>query len=188
MDRSTARRLSAALAAVLLAGCGADPPAQMLSTGDAVPEAWLVAPGIDLRQGTNVLWVFRSEDCLGCPDVDYPLRRVQARFGEEVPFVAVHVGGRHRDTLAASFFRQRRVAVRRALTIDPRDFRREFGDPPLPALYVIRGGKVRWTSGGQGTESYRTVQLDTLVMGVLIADPDGGDGAPRAAGATIPAS
>lgn len=186
MDRSPAARLIAALATALLgAGCASDPPARVLAPGDPLPEAWLVAPGADLREGTAVVWVFRSEDCLSCPDVDYPLRRLQARHGTEIPFVAVHVGGRHRESLAASFFRERRVAVRRAVTLDPRDFRREFGDPPLPALYVVEGGKVRWTSAGQGTGSYRTMQLDTLVQSLLADDArragvDGG-----AVGATI---
>jgi hypothetical protein len=186
MDRSATAWLSAALAAVLLAACAPDAPTRTLGPDDALPEPWLVGPGTDLREGTAVVWVFRPEDCLSCPDVDYPLRRLQARHGAAVPFVAVHVGGRHRDTLAASFFRQRRVAVRRALTVDPRDFRREFGEPPLPALYVVRDGKVRWASAGQGTGSYRTVRLDTLIHGLLAGD-GGGDGTEKAAvGAIIP--
>lgn len=157
----------------------------MLGTGDAVPEGWLAGPGADLRAGTTVMWVFRSEDCLSCPDVDYPLRRLQARFGAEVPFVAVHVGGRHRDTLAASFFRQRRVAVRRAVTVDPRDFRRAFGDAPLPALYVVHAGEVRWTSAAQGTGPYRTIQLDTLVRDLVATQGGGRQATKHAAGATI---
>lgn len=136
--------------------------ASQLSRGSMVPAQWM-APGADTAGNASILWVFRTEDCLTCQNMDYPVRKVQSSFGPSVPLFAVHVGSEEQAAIPQSFFRTRRLRVEQSVNVPLRDFRNEFGDVALPALYVVKGRRILWSSVSDSAGPSGAVQLDTLV-------------------------
>jgi hypothetical protein len=163
VDRGPFARLAAAAALLGAAGActGGAPAAPALVPGDSVPALWI--GGVGAGAGTPLVWVFRTEDCLTCQGLDYPLRRVQAAYGARVPLVAVHVGATADSTVARSYFARKRLNVSRLVTISPREFRRSFGEPGLPALYMVRDGRVAWSSNARIDPGAGPVRLDSLL-------------------------
>ena len=162
------RRAPSTLALLILLAAGAcASSAEELRAGGTVPAEWLTAggaPAMPARQ-TTLVWVFRTDDCLSCQSFDYAVRRLQATYGDSVPFVAVHVGDAAREQVPRSFFRARRIQVARSVTLSPRRFSRSYRETGLPALLVVRGSTVAWSSSlPSGVAS--AAQLDSLVQEV----------------------
>jgi hypothetical protein len=107
---------------------------QRLSAGDRAPAFWAAPPG-----QVVLGWTFRGTDLLRCESEADELRRVQARWGGRIRVVAVAVGVD--GTIAASFFRSERLRGDLRV-LDEREYRRRFGDAPLPRLYLVREGRV----------------------------------------------
>jgi len=172
MARSTPGRLTVALlAAATVAGCRAAAPRDAADL-TAVPAAWTVA-GPGAGDTTSLLWAFRTEDCLSCMAVDYDVRRVQARFGPAVPIVALHVGSEGEAAVPEAYFRARRVRIDRTVRVSPGELRKRYPGAVLPALYLVRGRAVVWSTASRGGSR---ILLDTLVARVR----EGGDPPPRA--------
>lgn len=116
------------------AACFAPGRSQRLAEGDQAPPFWAVPSG-----QVVVGWTFRDTDLLRCENEADELRRLQARSGSRIRVAAVAVGVD--SSIAASFFRNERLRgdVR---ILDDREYRRRFGNAPLPRLYLIRGGRV----------------------------------------------
>lgn len=158
------RGVPALTALLLLAACGGAAPARaVLATGAPAPSEWAV-PAWSPAPRTYVVWVVRTEDCLTCQEVDYALRRVQARFGGDVPLLVVHVGRARSETIPREFLRSRRVDAA-FLTLSPGAFARRFGDPVVPALHVVDGGVIAWSSADLRSRGALRVPLDSLVAG-----------------------
>ena len=133
-----------------------------LDVGQAVPREWTEAAPRD--QGLSLVWVFRTDDCLTCQAADYPLRQVQARFGDQVPLVAVHVGAEADSTIPNAFMRTRRLRTAERFTVSPRAFRRAHGDAALPTVVLVKGDTIVWTSTIRaGNAGAGPVELDTVV-------------------------
>lgn len=169
MGAGPAARLTAAALALALAACSAGEAPRALALGDSVPAEWL--PPAGAAGGTPLVWVFRTADCLQCQGLDYPLRRLQASHGGVVPLVAVHVGAEADTALVRAFFAQRRLRVARLVTLSPRRFRRAFPGAELPALYLVRGGEVAWTSTARPVPGAGPVRLDSVVSALRAASP-----------------
>jgi hypothetical protein len=147
MGRCT-RTLTRLLAVAAVAACA--PAGEELTAGRAFPGEW--DPEARQEHGaagagaTFIAWVFRTEDCLSCDSFDYAVRRSQAALPEAVPLVAVHVGSPSAEQVARSFFAGRRIRVDRYVTVSPHRFRRLAGPSALPAVVLVREGRVAWTS------------------------------------------
>jgi hypothetical protein len=161
VDRSAPAALTALLAAAALAGCGGAAPRGEVRLA-LVPAEW-AASGPTRGDSTAVLWVFRTEDCLSCMAVDYDVRRVQARFGTAVPLIALHVGHPEQAAIPRAYFRARRLRVDRAVTLPPREFSARYPASPLPALYLLQGRRVVWSTAPRPGARAAPVRLDTLV-------------------------
>lgn len=160
----------AVLLALASGACRSAPAVRPLRTGAEVPAEWLAdAPAPATAPGaTSLVWVFRTEDCLNCQSFDYAIRRLQALHRDSVPLVAVHVGSPDREQVPRAFFRSRRIDVDRRVTVSPRAYQRAYGPGGLPALLVVREGRVVWSSelpSGVATPA----QLDSLVRSVRAA-------------------
>lgn len=164
MTRSI-RCCATALLAATLAACGGTAVPRGEARLATVPAAWTAA-GPAPGDSTAVLWAFRTEDCLSCMGVDYDVRRVQARFGAAVPLVALHVGHAEQAAIPRAYFRARRLRVDRTVTLPPGDFRARYGDAVLPALYLLQGRRVVWSTSPRPGQRVAGVQLDTLVQRV----------------------
>jgi hypothetical protein len=152
---------------VLLAAAACTSSNEELRAGGTVPAEWLTAggaPAVPAGQ-TTLVWVFRTDDCLTCQSFDYAVRRLQATYGDSLPFVAVHVGDAARERVPRSFFRARRIQVARSVTLSPRRFRRSHRETGLPALLVVRGSTVAWSSALPAGVA-NAGQLDSLVQDV----------------------
>lgn len=178
MDRSATAVVAAALLAAAGCGDGAARPAPPPLT--SVPAAWTFA-GPAAGDTTAILWAFRTEDCLSCMGVDYDVRRVQARFGPAVPLIALHVGSEGESAIPRAYFRTRRLRVDHTVTLAPGGFRELYPGVALPALFLLQGRRVAWSTAG--TRSTR-IQLDTLVQRLRQGlPPTDGTQSPRAPGA-----
>lgn len=164
-----------ALAILLAAACG--PPDRTLRTGDTIPGEWLPAPLpasasalVAADSTVTLLWAFRTNDTFSCQAFDYVIRRLQGTHAASLPFAAVHVGTPSGEAIAEQFFRSRRIRVTHRVTVAPRRFRREFVDPGLPSLMVVRGGRIAWSSAlPQGVATPE--QVDSVVRRALRAVP-----------------
>jgi hypothetical protein len=148
-----------------------------LLPGNPVPASWF-PPASDTTPSTFVVWLFRTEDCLSCQSMDYPLRRVQANFGAAVPLVAVHIGSPADSTIPRALFLDKRLRAHH-LTITPQEYERNFLDPVAPSVYVVRDGRIVWSSSAQSSTGIRPVQLDSVVRTLR------GGGARRVAGGRL---
>ena len=161
-------RTHPALALIVILATGAcTAPAGELRAGGSVPAEWLAT---GTRSGsavgpTQLVWVFRTADCLSCQAFDYAVRRLQATYDDSLPLVAVPVGQTSRDQVPRSFFRARRIRISRTITLSPRQFSRRYGDSGLPALLVVRGSTVVWSSALPAGVANAT-QLDSLIQHV----------------------
>ncbi|MCA1791506.1 MAG: hypothetical protein LC667_17155 [Thioalkalivibrio sp.] len=161
-------RAHTALALLVVLATGAcTRPANELRAGETVPDKWLAtdgAAGAALAE-TKLVWVFRTADCLTCQSFDYAVRRLQSTYGDSLPFFAVHVGEPAREQVPRSFFLARRIRVARTVTLSPRQFSRYYRDTGLPALLVVRGSTVVWSSS-LPSGVVNASQLDSLVQDV----------------------
>lgn len=136
------------LLAAAVAACS--PPGEELTAGRAFPRAWHpdAQQNADQTQagGPFIAWMFLTENCLSCDSFDYAVRRSQAAVPASVPLVAVHVGSRSAEQIPRSFFASRRVRVDRYVTVSSRDFRRLAGPSALPAIVLVKEGRIAWTS------------------------------------------
>lgn len=143
-----ARSLIPLLAAAVVAACS--PAGEELKAGQAFPAGW--QPQAQQEAGgegagaTFIAWLFLTENCLSCDSFDYAVRRSQASLPAAVPLVAVHVGSRSAEQVPRSFFASRRIRVDRHVTVSPRDFRRMAGPSTLPAVVLVKDGRIAWTS------------------------------------------
>lgn len=161
---------------LLLAGAGCGAPERTLRAGDAVPREWLPAPAAvsaSFAGGAEVtlLWAFRTNDTFSCQTFDYVIRRLQGTHAGALPLATVHVGTPAGEGIADEFFRARRLRVAHRVTLSPRRFRRDFADPGLPSLMVVREGRIVWSSSlpqGVATEA----QVDSVVRQALRAVPE----------------
>lgn len=163
-----ARGTNPALALIVaLAASACAPPGEELRAGSTLPAEWLAAeaPSGSAAGETRLVWVFRTADCLSCQSFDYAVRRLQAAYGDSLPLVAVHVGEAARAQVPRSFFKARRVQVDRTVTLPPRRFEERYGGTALPALLVVRGNTVAWSSTLPAGVA-DAVQLDSLVRHV----------------------
>lgn len=160
--------LPALTALLLVCGTGCGEAADEVVVTDTVPAEWIARPGA-FAQSTTLVWLFRTDDCLTCQSFDYAVRRLQAIYGDSVPFVAVHIGDASREQVPRSFFRSRRISVARLITVPPRSFRRSDREGKLPALLVVHGRRVVWTSTlPQGVAT--AAQVDSIVRSVREAN------------------
>jgi hypothetical protein len=131
MDRRAPERaLIAVTAAVCLAGCGGKP---RLAVGDPVARLGLHA----LPGETSVVWVVRDRDLFSCRNAARALRHLQARGDVRIAIIAV---GRDEAVLPRFLLAQRLSA--QVSRVDAKTFRDRYGELPLPALLVARGGRV----------------------------------------------
>lgn len=141
MDRGAPAGLigRAGLALVLAAAaCHAgDGPA----IGDPFP---LVA---DPAGALRVAWVLRPDDYLTCQTAADGVRRLQRRHGDALPVTVVSVGA-HPEWLRG-FLRRQRIEAS-LVSLSERDYRRRFGGPAAPRLYLLRGGTVLDIAPGRG--------------------------------------
>jgi hypothetical protein len=145
----------------------ATPAKEELRAGTTLPSDWLAETAAPVAAGaqTSLVWVFRTADCLSCQSFDYAVRRLQTTYGDSLPFVAVHVGEAESEQVPRSFFRARRIQVARTLILSPRQFSRRYRDTGLPALLVVRGSTVAWSSSlPDGVAN--AAQLDSLIRDV----------------------
>lgn len=138
----------------LLVSMGGNKRSEEIRIGTAVPGGWdSLAASLDWRSDVYVVWLFRTEDCLGCQTVDYPLRRLNAELGGSVPILAVQVGSAEDSVLANGFFHEHRVPVNTLLSVDPRS---RAGSKIshgwlIPALYVVEQGRLAWAANRDST-------------------------------------
>lgn len=132
------------------------------NTPGYVSAAW-TASGPRAGDTTAVLWAFRTEDCLSCMGVDYDVRRVQARFGRSVPVIAIHVGSEEQSAIPRAYFRARRLRVDRTVTVAPGEFGERYPGTSLPALYLLQGRRIVWSTSSSGSTRATPVRLDSLV-------------------------
>lgn len=173
-----ARRANPALALIIvLAASACAPPGEELRAGSTLPPEWLAAGDAagSAAKETRLVWVFRTADCLSCQSFDYAVRRLQAVYGDSLSLVAVHVGETARAQVPRSFFRARRIQVDRTVTLSPRQFEGRYGNTALPALLVVRGSTVAWSSTLPAGVA-NAAQLDSLVRQVRrhVPGSDGG--------------
>lgn len=176
-SRSLAKVAALAVALTVTASCSRERPGAALLPGEEVPPAWLPR---DAAAAPLVLyWTFRTEDCLACMKVDRSLRRVQAKYGESVPVVAVHVGGEPESEVARAFLSSARVRAR-LLTVSPGDFHERYPGAGIPSLLLARAGKIVWSSAAPaGPEGIRPQPLENTVSSFL---PGAGAGPKRGGG------
>lgn len=105
-----------------------------LSRGSAPPAVLSDAP-----QRVTVAWVFRAGDCLTCQTPAHMLRRIQGRHPSRARLLMIEVG--KPSELVTSFFRQERLNVE-LVNLDREEYSQSFGTSSLPALYVVKGGKI----------------------------------------------
>jgi hypothetical protein len=136
------RTAAAALTGAALAFCAATAAAVARNPGPALRPGDVLPVGQAAPRGDGVVlaWVFRSQDYLTCAAPAAELRRVQRAFGADVRIVAVAVGSEHRDWLPA-FFRRERVDVR-PVFLEEDEYHARFGGSPLPAMYLLRDGRI----------------------------------------------
>lgn len=144
-------------------------PREWLPAGlPASVDALSAPPAAD--SAVTLLWAFRTNDTFSCQSFDYVMRRLQGTHAAALPLAAVHVGGPSGEEVAEQFFRSRRIRVAHQVTVAPRRFRREFEDPGLPALMVVRGKRIEWSSTlPQGVSTPE--QVDSVVRRALRAVP-----------------
>ena len=161
------RRTLAAVLLLTAAGCAPDDVVP-LRVGTEVPATWRPEGGA--RPEVYLVWIARTRDCLSCQEIDFDLRRVQARFHGTVPLVALHVGAAEDEGVPRAFLRTRRVEAQ-VRTVSPRAFRRLHGDAVVPSLHLVRDGRIAWTSALRPRPGDGPVRLDTLVARARGADP-----------------
>lgn len=106
-----------------------------LEAGSGSPAVWSEDGGADLLVG----WVLRAEDCLSCTTPTTAFRQMKAKYGDRVKIVGVGVAT---DSAAVeSFLRRERLQVQMTY-LDRLAYHRQFGWSPVPAVYVVRDGKV----------------------------------------------
>ena len=175
-DRSTVRLLTAVISApmvvlaLLSVSCRQNPG---LGIGDAAPDI-LLAHSHVTESPLTVAWVIRTEDCLKCQDVDFILRRVQARFPEELQLVIVHVGMSKDTTTVRSFLSDRRVDAT-LTTVSGREYKRLFGGSSLPGLYLVQERRILWMAPDQSSASDVYAAVEAVAMDELPRDGMGID-------------
>lgn len=156
MERRKARVLVGAFLA-FACGCGrSDPPAR-LTAGAPVPAEWRVGGA----GAGAVVWVFRTEDCLSCIALDYPLRRL-GRSRTDVALVTVHVGRPEDAEIPRAYLASRRLEPAATVELTPRQFRRRFGDANLPMLLLAHRDTILWSNAEPGQGPITLPGIDSL--------------------------
>ncbi|HEX8391924.1 MAG TPA: hypothetical protein VF665_06130 [Longimicrobium sp.] len=124
-----------------IAACAGTPEAALLKPGSTIPAVW--RDSTSAGGGPTLFWVFRTNDCLTCQNLDYQVRRVQRRFGGRLHFVAVHVGSPRDESIPRAYLRERRVRAE-LRTVSSAEMRRVLPDGAIPAIYLADGALIRW--------------------------------------------
>lgn len=164
----------ASLVLAAMAGASCSDRRPDLAAGMTLPPAWL-ADGSHAQApaaGTGVVWVFRTADCLSCQSIDYVVRRLSAAHGDSLRVLAIHIGDQAGRSVVDRFIAGRRVGLDGLITISPREFSRHFRSTALPALLVVGGDRVEWSSAiPQGVAEL--AQIDSVVRAVRARVPRG---------------
>ncbi|HVG45855.1 MAG TPA: hypothetical protein VM890_14035 [Longimicrobium sp.] len=143
--------MKAALLLCLAAGLGAcaDAAGAVLRTGASAPVA-VVSAG-----RPTILWVVRDADVLACRTPAREMRALQAAYGDRFGIAVVAVGDRPR--LVPAFIREERLAAE-LVPVSERVYRERFGRVVLPAVVVVKGGRVVgvWDGSRATSEAVRT--------------------------------
>jgi hypothetical protein len=97
-----------------------------------------VAFASELEQdGLLVVWSFDTADLLGCESPARALRHLQRRFGSQVQLRMIAVG---QDPHVVDPFMRRERLTGDVMRVSRQEYRRRFGDSPLPRLQMVRSG------------------------------------------------
>lgn len=140
---------------------GSEPPPAPLRAGSAAPQEWTGARREHAAR-TYLVWVVRTEDCFTCQEVDYEFRRVQARWGSDVPLRVLHVGSARSESVPRAFLASRRIQASYQ-TVSPRAFERRFGNSVVPAIHLVNNGTIVWSSADLRKPGPTRLSLDSLV-------------------------
>lgn len=133
---------------------------RQLARGSVAPAAWTAAVA-DGQTGPFVVWLFRSRDCLTCESFDYEVRRVQLRYGQRVPLLAVLMGPASDTTIARRFLASRRLKAYLLRTT--------VRFSPAPLLLVVRRDRIVWLRSSLGGAELNAIGLDSSVTAALTA-------------------
>jgi hypothetical protein len=152
MERSrSARSVRWTRALVLGAVLGG---ADVNCAGSKALNAHSTAPGVlrPVHSLALVTWVLRAEDCLSCRTPASVLRRVAGRYAPNVEVSVLLVGTD--DRLVYDYLAAERLPAQ-VKRISKARYRAEFGNSPLPALYVVRGDTIvaTWAKTSPASES-----------------------------------
>jgi hypothetical protein len=113
------------------------------------PAVWTqAAEEAGIPRGAYLAWVFQTQDCLECEEIDYPIRRSQRRYRGLVPFLAIHLGSPTDSAIPIGYFRERRMEVARVIHIRTQDTGTWIPSGwPVPGLYVVDAGRITWAAG-----------------------------------------
>ena len=124
----------AVAAAALLAACGCHRGGEAGALRAGEP-----APGALPRAETQLVWLIGVEDGLACAAPARELRALKSRLGARMQLTVVVVGDS--DGLIEGVVRRERLDAS-LLQMDRDTFREQFRGTPVPALVLVRGGRV----------------------------------------------
>ncbi len=129
------RLVSAGCLSLITAACSSEPLYDTLP-GDI---------GFAEDSGVRLLWINSTADCLDCQNLDYRLRRLQARWKPDLKLTLVHVGSPDDETIAAAFLRKHRLAGS-VVSVAGGTMSRYEPAVVTPALILLADGEIAWTS------------------------------------------
>ena len=124
------------LACVAGCGDGGAGPARQLLAGEPAPESWTAGP-----ERPVIGWVVTPEQLFACETAASQLRAWRRRYGSSVALSVVTVDSE--PQLVRSFLRAQRLSDVPVQMLPRRKFRRIFGSPAEPSIFVIHEGRVR---------------------------------------------
>jgi hypothetical protein len=145
--RLTARLRTAFASLVVLALLSPAAVCWRTGTRETSPHVLPGAPmprlGVAPLSARGLVWVLQPADCIACQSPSRRLRTLQRALRSELDLVAVVVGGDAvaDSTFVASCLRQERLAAP-VHHLSTAAYQNAFGDAPIPALYLVRDGRV----------------------------------------------
>lgn len=116
---------------------GAEYTAAALRPGTPVPALFAAR---EQAGAATLLWIVQDASLVRCNTAAYDIRRLQHEFAGRVQLKVVRVGPAT-PWLAAFLSRERLVAD--VADVSDAEYRRMFGSARVPALYLVRDGKIR---------------------------------------------